>query len=297
MSTTKVPVLLIAYRRPIETKQVLMQIKKYYPNDLYVFVDYAANDSMVEQVKDLVNDNDWALNVHTNFQNVNLGCGLGPVEAINWVLSLNEYAVILEDDCVPSDSFFYYLEWALNYKLNDLDCYMVSGNKYSLLKTKNSATKTKFAFTHGWGTWKRAWNGYDYNISSWNELSKNEMKFIPYYAYRKYWIKVFNNVYLDNEKTYWDYQWQYHIWLNKGFSIQPPINQIRNIGFNLNATHTSNINDWRVNIKSHSLSLDFKFHINNFNLINELQNSVIELGLVSYIYKICYKIKVKFMFK
>jgi hypothetical protein len=298
MKKTKVPVLLIAYRRPHETEEVLKKIKRYFPNDLYVFVDASnSHDDNVDKVKKLISSEVWALNVHTNFQEINLGCGLGPVEAINWVLSMNEFSIILEDDCVPSDSFFKYMEWALHLKLDDEKCFMVSGNKYSNLFKTKSVLKTKFCFIGGWGTWKRAWIGYDFNISSWSSLTKEDMKFIPYFAYRQRWIKIFNKVYGDNEKTYWDYQWQYHIWFSGGYSLEPPLNQIRNIGFNANATHTINKNDWRSGIKSHNLPPDFNYHIGDFNIINELQNSLIELGFVSYIYKIYYKIKVKLTFK
>jgi len=291
----KVPVLLIAYRRPNETKKVLDRIREYYPDDLYVFVDSPIQaDQDVEEVKQLVEKKIYASNIHTNFQKVNLGCGLGPVAAINWVLTHEKYAIILEDDCVPLDGFFDYMEWALKIKEKDSKCFMVSGDKYSVLDFNTVVAKTKFSFTHGWGTWRDAWKDYDYNISYWNSSVKHNKNIIPIYAFRPHWSKIFNKIKNDNSKTYWDYQWQLHVWKNNGYSLQPPVNLIHNIGFNINATHTFNESDWRSKIPVTSIPVNFRDHNPKFSFLIEFQNTLIELGVVSFLSRIYLKVKNKF---
>jgi hypothetical protein len=289
MKNTKVPVLLIAYRRPTETRKVLQKIQQYYPDDLYVFVDSSDhNDQGVELVKELVLKEKYASNLHINFQNVNLGCGLGPVEAINWTLSFEKYVIILEDDCVPVAGFFEYMEWALRNKEEDLRCLMVSGNKYSVFNNTKLTTKTRFAFTHGWATWRRAWKSYDYDMVNWEPAIHR--KLIPIYAWRNHWVRLLSNVSEDDSKSYWDYQWQFHIWKNNGYSLQPPVNLVQNIGFNSEATHTYNKSDWRSEMLKMDIPEDFREHSPRFSFFTELQNSLIEVGIVSFLNRIYLKI-------
>ena len=55
MINSKIPILLIAFRRPKETLKVLREIKKYYPDDLYFFVDASAKDEfLVKEVQNLI---------------------------------------------------------------------------------------------------------------------------------------------------------------------------------------------------------------------------------------------------
>ena len=52
---------------------------------------------------------------------------------------------------------------------------------------------------------------------------------------------IYSNIILKNIDT-WDYQWFYTIWKNRGYTIQPTINLIKNIGFDELATHTKSSN-------------------------------------------------------
>ena len=41
-----------------------------------------------------------------------------------------------------------------------------------------------------------------------------------------------------NKINFWDAKWYFSIWMQKGISITPNINLVRNIGFGNDATHT-----------------------------------------------------------
>ena len=296
MKNNKIPILLIAFKRPHETLRVLSKIKKYYPDNLYYFVDTSLQDiGNVKKVRDLISLNKYAVKTHIKFQKKNLGCGKGPVTAINWIMSKEKYAIILEDDCVPLDGFFKFMEWSLKNKKNDKKCFMVSGNNFLLFHNSKVLTKTKFAFTHGWGTWRRAWRNYDYNISSWKILKNKNVNFIPYYA-RFRWKKIFNNIIKDEYKTYWDYQWQYHLWKHDGYAIQPPVNLVKNIGYGKSATHTTDRNDWRGKLLSKKLPKNFKKNIPKFSIIAELNNTLIDLNILTFIPRVYKKFKKLFYF-
>ena len=69
MNNKKIPVLLIAFSRPNETREVLQRIGEYYPDDLYVFIDYSDNHTeAIDDVKRLIDEDVWASKIHTNYQ-------------------------------------------------------------------------------------------------------------------------------------------------------------------------------------------------------------------------------------
>ena len=133
--------------------------------------------------------------------------------------------------------------------------------------------------------------GYDFNISDWSNYRKLNTNFIPFYAIRFRWKKIFDRVSKNSNKSYWDYQWQYHMWAKNGYSIQPPINLIRNIGYNVNATHTTNSKDWRSNISEEKLPSNFKAQKYDFKLLNEINNTIISLNIFSYILRFFFNSK------
>ena len=60
---------------------------------------------------------------------------------------------------------------------------------------------------------------------------------------KKYWYSIFENFYKFRVPDTWDYAWVLTCLINNGLTAIPNKNLIRNIGFNLDATHTK----WPIN--------------------------------------------------
>jgi len=112
------PILFIVFKRLDTTKRVFEQIKKLKPLKLYIASDGPRNESekaKVLQVREFILKNiDWDCKVKTKFRDKNLGVGFGPNDAIDWFFSHEEEGIILEDDCLPSISFFYFCQELLD---------------------------------------------------------------------------------------------------------------------------------------------------------------------------------------
>jgi hypothetical protein len=115
---TKSAVLFIVFNRPETTKQVFARIKKAKPSRLYIAGDGPRFDKPEEKklcdgVRSVVNEIDWVCEVKTLFQDVNLGCKEAVSSAISWFFDNEEEGIILEDDCLPAESFFNFCDTLL----------------------------------------------------------------------------------------------------------------------------------------------------------------------------------------
>jgi hypothetical protein len=74
-----------------------------------------------------VSNVDWPCELKTLFRESNLGCKNAVSGGINWFFSHEEMGIILEDDCLPSASFFDYATQLLQRYRHDNRIWMISG--------------------------------------------------------------------------------------------------------------------------------------------------------------------------
>lgn len=261
MNNFNTPILLMIFNRPDTTAKVLDEIKKIKPRQLFVAADAARTGrdeeaALVEQTKMLVeNMVDWDCEVKTLYREKNLGCKQAVSSAITWFFESVEQGIILEDDCVPDQSFFMYCQELLETYKDDPSVMHIGGSNFQHSKKRGDASYYFSAYNHiwGWATWKRAWDKYDVDIADFPEfVEKEKIKTIWDKTYiQNIWLKKFASVFEKKVDT-WDYQWTYAIWNNGGTCIIPNTNLITNIGFGEDATHTKR-KDMYANMKRSSI--------------------------------------------
>jgi hypothetical protein len=251
-STFDCPVLLLIFNRPHTTEKVFERIKQIQPKHLYVAADGPRKDrpgdiENCKATRDVVLDKiDWPCELKTLFHDENLGCGAGPVTAINWFFDNVESGIILEDDCLPALSFFTFCnELLVKYK-NDERIMAISGT--NLLESYEISPSYLFSIlggNWGWASWRRSWNVYDFNIKRWKdaEVKSRIRTFIGNDNIYNYYAGVFERHLSDTNQDIWDYQWLFCRLFHGGLSIVPKHNQIVNIGFGPDATHTFDANN------------------------------------------------------
>ena len=301
MECFKTPIALIIFNRPDRTEKIFKIISTIRPKKLFIIADgpresVPGEKEICEKTRQIVKNIDWKCELFTNYSKENLGCGKRPSTGITWVFENVDRAIILEDDCVPHPTFFTFCEELLNRYENDERVMMISGNNFQFGKKRTEYSYYFSIFTHiwGWATWKRAWDYYDYNISQWPE-AKN-LNLLDNYFYDKkhilFWRSLFDKVYSDNNKSYWDYQWLLSCWLQNGLTIIPSVNLVSNDGAGEEATHTKEENEF-LNLETYEIG----FPLNHPSLIIRnrgadlfTQNKIFSTG-VSIIKKIIKRIK------
>jgi len=244
------PVAFLIFNRPDLTEIVFESIRKAKPNKLLVVADgprCAEEERKCEKARKIINKVDWDCELMINFSDKNLGCKQRVFSGLNWVFSEVEEAIILEDDCLPSLSFFFFCQTLLERYRHDERIFMISGDNFQTgqSRTAYSYYFSKYSHIWGWASWRRAWQHYDVDMKTWPEYKKlNLIRSVCEDLYeQKYWINIFDTVFSGAVDT-WDYQWLYTCWSQNGLSILPDSNLISNIGFGRGATHISGESPW-----------------------------------------------------
>lgn len=243
----KTPILFLIFNRPEKTFRVFEEIKKQKPQYLYIAADGARQNKQGEaelcsQTRAVIENVDWDCEVKTLFREDNLGCKKAVSEGITWFFDNVEEGIILEDDCLPSESFFRFCEENLEKYRHDNRIMHISGeNPLDMEFGDASYYFSKIPHIWGWASWRRAWNLYDVEFQNFNYFIENNIiqNVFEEKESHKYWNRVFARV-KNGEINTWDYQWTYALFVNNGLSIVPNKNMVSNIGFGaVEATHTN----------------------------------------------------------
>lgn len=262
----QIPILLICFNRPDHVRQVLGEIRKQQPAQLFIAQDGPREDSPTDkerilQVRAVVQELvDWPCQLHTCYQEHNLGCGPGPVAGIDWFFSQVDMGIVMEDDCLPHPDFFGYCQELLVK-------YHPQGNRdgsvgfiSSTLYHDRWHCQASYGFSHymvtgAWASWRSVWQGFDIDLHKVNacrffrhvkKLTQNRQEAV-------WWYYALRQIKGDKQKkSYWDYQMQIHLFRHSMLTIHPQRNLVSNIGFDAEGTHTLG-NDGRGNKQTYPI--------------------------------------------
>ena len=101
--------------------------------------------------------------MRTLFREGNLGCRNAVSSAITWFFGQEPEGIILEDDCLPSPSFFPYCAELLKCFRDDERVMCITGDSFQrdMSGYPYSYYFSKYNHVWGWATWRRAWRCYD----------------------------------------------------------------------------------------------------------------------------------------
>ena len=245
------PVLLLAFNRPAKTRDVFECIRRAQPQKLYVAVDAPRENrpddvENCNQVKAIVKNVDWPCETHYLFHERNQGCTLAGKKAWDWLFSQEEEMIFMEDDGVATDSFFVYCQELLERYRNDERIAYIGGVNFGQKYGDASYFFTRYSVsTYGMATWKRVYDLYDYDLDTY-PTTRNTKDFRSQFfsllerivfldmfdEYRKSVIKGQRINTYDRQMNY--LVCKYHKWC-----IYPNLNQVTNIGFDLDGSNTA----------------------------------------------------------
>lgn len=236
------PVILIAYKRARHTPQVLNALKEHDIKNLFVFCDGPKNNddlSDVYETRLLFQRIDWT-NPTIIEQDKNMGLANSIVTAVNYVFNEFDRMILLEDDCVPQEFFFDFIETCLNEYENNPEVFGISGYTVPVPESI-SKTYPYDAYFYprigcwGWATWKRAWQYFESNFAAaYKQALENDIDLAQGGTDVPLMCQQMLNGTLKNS---WALYWTLSVYLNRGYYVYPTVSHIENIGMDGSGTH------------------------------------------------------------
>lgn len=235
----KIPLLILAYNRPDKLENLLERIKDLELDALRISVDGFKKNSLrdrnlVQEVYNVIQQIDWISDLKINKISENLGLRYAIPNAVSWVLSEFDSAIILEDDVLPGPDFLSVMSDLLiqfkdNHSIGHISGHNIVPRK--ILDPRFAVRLSHFPKSYAWGTWSRAWKFYSDDLSTSTKLSNLIQKtpksigLIGKLAWRREFINT-KKQYLNS----WAYRWTWSIWSNEMYAISPSVNLITYTG-------------------------------------------------------------------
>lgn len=262
------PVLFLIFNRPDLTQKVFHAIRKARPKKLFVRADGPRKDRIGEaeqcqKTKDIVKQVDWKCEAYYDFSEVNLGCKTAISSGINWFFENVEEGIILEDDCLPNQSFFWFCQELLQRYRDDDRIMQISGNNYLFGKKTYEASYyfSKLNDVWGWATWKRAWKHVDINMTSFPEFkAKNQIENYLEDKRAIRWLMSYFQEAFDSEKGIWSPSWTYAMCIQNGLTIVPSVNLVSNIGLGRCDSTSSSGKTWSLYGSANTYEIEQMIH-------------------------------------
>ncbi len=243
---TKSAVLFLIFNRPDTTHRVFEQIRAAKPKRLYIAADAPRpnkpeDELLCERAREIVSLIDWDCELKTLFRNKNAGCRDAVSAAVTWFFDQEEEGIILEDDCLPANSFFKFCDMLLDKYREDTRIRHITGCNLQQGKKWGDSSYYFSNRTHvwGWAGWRRVWKEYDKSLIKYDSVEiKEKLRNIyedPLVV--ESWATIFNEVKAGKINS-WAYPLDFINFFNNGLVIIPNENLISNIGFKEGATNT-----------------------------------------------------------
>ena len=249
MSGFGVPIAILNFNRPHLTRRVFEVVRQIKPRRLLLIADGPRPSrpddiQLCAEVRAIFDEIDWDCEVSRKFSDTNLGSFKSNSSGLNWVFDTVEEAIIIEDDCVPSLSFFPYCEELLERYRDDPRVAVISGINLGFpvksLKT-DSYFFSAYTLNWAWASWRRVWKQVDMEMPWWEQETGREMlrTLFPRSGEWKYWYELYERIHSGEMKNAWDYQLILSSFRHSQYCVFPKVNLVSNVGFGPDGTNVT----------------------------------------------------------
>lgn len=165
IASIDIPVAIFIWKRPELQKMQFEIIKDVKPNVIFLFSDGPRNNNEKKLIgisRDIFEQIDWSCTVYKIFEENNIGMYNMLVKASEFVFHRVDRCIFLEDDCMPSKSYFRFTSELLEKYKDDERILMICGmNHFGI----NEECTSDYFFSDAgsiWGIafWKRTYQNF-----------------------------------------------------------------------------------------------------------------------------------------
>lgn len=235
-----VPILVIGFSRTQKILQIILKLREYGMNEIYLALDYPTEKSTLTKQIALIDELmrlQWepTHQIQIWHRTKNHGVGVGVITALDWFFSKNQFGIIIEDDLEFTEDFLHFCALGLAKFEHSNEVLMISGNRYSNGKCQQSAlvVASNYPQIWGWATWKSKWIEIRSLILK-HKILKFRNALSPNVCFFFAGALRAQRGFIDT----WDIPLAYEMLIRKKICILPPVNLVKNTGNDIFASHT-----------------------------------------------------------
>lgn len=242
-----VAVLCIFFARPEQFRRSFETVKKARPRVLLLWQDGPREGrpddvENIRKCREIAEDIDWECEVHRNYHDQNMGCDPSTFYSHKWAFSIVDKCIILEDDVVPSQSFFPFCKELLDKYENDTRIDRICGQTLfgGVPDKRFSYFFGRSGSSIGWASWRRVAQTWQENY----EFLQDDY-YLDLGRHRFGHARFEKSLRIAKARAaegipYWEHIVGFRTTMNSGLVIYPSENMIENVGTSANATHAPN---------------------------------------------------------
>lgn len=238
-------VLILFFNRPDTLRKVFEAVRAARPARLFLYQDGPRSERDlpgIEACREVVSHIDWPCEVHRLFQERNYGCDPSEYISQKWAFSITDRCLVLEDDDVPSPSFFPFCKDLLDRYADDERIGMISGFNHEEYTPDAGGDADYFFVTNcsiwGWASWRRVIDTWDehYTWLDRPEAVRRIEALTRERRLRRDFLPMCR-AHRASGKAYYETIFQAALLLNGQMAIVPRVNMISNLGVSPDSTH------------------------------------------------------------
>jgi hypothetical protein len=238
------PIILFAYNRPVHVRRTVESLQANAlasQSNIIAFCDgprSTADEPLVGAVRKYLKTVAGFKSINVIEREKNHGLANSVINGISEVLATHDRAIIVEDDLLLSPVFLKYMNNALERYVTIDRVMHIAAYMYPI--DSSNLPETFFfraASCWGWGTWRRAWRGFEPNVHALIEKFDTNMRL----RFNINGTYGFWDTLLMQEQgriDSWAIRWYASVFLNDGLCLHPSISMVRNHGTDGSGTHS-----------------------------------------------------------
>lgn len=239
-----ISVLILFFNRPDSLRKVFEAVREAQPARLFLYQDGPRGERDMAGIKacrEVVENIDWPCEVHRLYQEKNYGCDPSEFISQKWAFSLTDRCVVLEDDDVPTPTFFTFCKEMLDRYADDERVGMIAGFNLDD-RTEDVGGDSYFFSTNfsiwGWASWRRVIDTWDEHYT-WLDRP-TAVRRIEALTRERRLRKDFLpmcRAHRASGKAFYETIFHAALLLHSQLAIVPRVNMISNLGVTNDSTH------------------------------------------------------------
>ncbi len=252
-SASKIPrfpsVLIVGYKRTENIQRIIDLCESFGVRRIFLQLDgievddVKAIDSRQRLLNYLEKVKKPELILEIKINEINKGCAVTILDGVNWALQTTSSIVVLEDDCIPTKSFFEFCHDYEDLLIQSENLWLICGTQFAPKEvTLGHALRSRYALTWGWFTTKEKWSQIQESIRR-NRSVVSMDALLSLDPESCYWSAGARRAYLGLTDV-WDTILLYCMQKDSRLALLPGTSHVENLGNDDVAVHTSKDSRW-----------------------------------------------------